>query len=66
MGKLSAYTDNELMQRFIKVQTPNGRQKYLPVSYDEMDGKVYITTANYEKYKDQLKGRIFLVKTIID
>jgi len=65
-GKLSAYTDNELMQRFIKVQTPNGRQKYLPVSYDEMDGKVYITTANYEKYKDQLKGRIFLVKTIID
>ena len=65
-GKLSAYTDNELIQRFIKVQAPNGKQKYLPVSYDEKDSKVYITASNYGKYKDQLKGKISLKKRILE
>ncbi len=65
-GKLSAYTNEDILQRFIKVLTPKGKQKYLPVSYDELNGNVYITTANYEKYKDQLREKVSLVKTIID
>lgn len=65
-GKLSQYIDKKLVQRFIKVVATNGKYKYLPTSYDEQEQTAYLIDSAYNKYCEQLKGKIALVKTIID
>ena len=60
-GKLNMITSNNVVQRFLKIS--NGKkEKFIPISLDEMDGVAYISEAVCKNYKDMILNGEFEYK----
>ena len=65
-GKLNDITSNKMVQRFLKISIGN-KDKFIPISLDEIDNVAYISEGGCEKYKDMiLNGKFEYKKNFIE
>ena len=62
-GKLKFETQNEIVQRFLKIKNEKG-DKYIPISVDEVENIAYVSESVFKKYKDKLLSGDFEFKRV--